>query len=106
MIEKSMQEILIARFPALVDDATKIDVRPEWIKFIYQFCERVEALDFDLTRMRLHDIYEDRGRIVLDYDTLPEWLGRPSVPPRIKLKLRHFAEEIALESQLEGKDDE
>ncbi|MBY5684865.1 hypothetical protein HFO32_22335 [Rhizobium leguminosarum] len=103
MKEKSIQAVLIERFPALIDEATKIDIRPEWIKYVYQFCEQVEALDFDHRRMRLHDIYEAAGGIVLDYDTMPD-TEQGTIPPRIKLRIRHIADETSLESKLEGKD--
>lgn len=97
---RSVKEHLRARFPQLVDRDTKIDIHPEWYKYPHSFLEQVEQLEFDHKLLRIHDVYERGGEIVIDYDSGS--VSSASIPPRIALRIRHIAEEIALESKLEG----
>ena len=92
---------LQSRWPDWIDDRTKIEARQPWMKFIWQFCEQIEQLDFDHRLLRLHHVYEQSGQIMIDYDSGS--LSPATIPPRIKLKIKHIAEEIALESKLESK---
>lgn len=105
-------QYLQARFPDLVDERTKIRIRSSWLKYAWSFCERVEAMTLDDrlsgTLVRLHDVYERGDEIVIDYDTMPPVVhGHMSTSdPRVLLKIKHIAEEIALDSKLQGKTDE
>jgi hypothetical protein len=58
------------------------------------------------TRVRLRDVYERGGQIVIDYDTIPPLLDgvMSTSDPRLLLRIRHIAEEIALDSKLEAKE--
>jgi hypothetical protein len=108
---RSIKEHLRARFPDLVDADSKILIRGSWLKYPWLFLEQIEALMLEDklkgTRIRLRDVYERGGQIVLEYDTIPpcDEDGRMSTSdPRVLLKIRHIAEEIALESKLETKE--
>lgn len=99
---RSIREHLQVRFPDFVDQRTKISItRAFWYKHIHSFLEQVEQLDFDHKLLRLREIYERSGEIVIDYDSGST--SSESIPPRIALRIRHIAEEIALESRLEDK---
>ena len=92
-------EGLQQRFPQFVDDRTRIEVRSSWSKWAWLFLERVEQLDFDHHLLRLHHVYEERGKLVIDYDSGST--SPASIPPRIALRIRHIAEEIQLEARLQ-----
>jgi len=87
------------RFPQFVDDRSKFEIRDEWFRYVLQWLERVEQLDFDHSLIRLHHIYEERGRLIIDYDSGS--ISPASIPPRIALRIRHIAEEIQLEARLQ-----
>lgn len=107
---RSIREHLQARFPSLVDRDTKINIRGSWAKYPWLWCEQVEAMELSGkltgTRIRLHDVYERNGEIIIDYDTMPPVVdGQMSASdPRVLLRIRHIAEEIALDSRLESKE--